>query len=185
MRKDAELNRQKILSSVESLIQQQDMDKIGMREIASAAQIGMGTLYRHYPNKSALCMDLVYGNLQHFIDTASEYLGCYQGNPEVALHYILSEYLVFRENNMGLLESVESNWKQGQVFYQSELYSQLVMLLTRVLKPLKPMFSDKELTFTAEMLTAMLKSDIYAFERLHKGLSQEEILSSLIKLLLN
>ncbi|WCJ47740.1 TetR/AcrR family transcriptional regulator [Levilactobacillus brevis] len=69
MRQDAQYNHQKILTTATHLLSTQDIATMKMTDIAHAAGIGVGTLYRNYPNKSALCLALVYDRLRVFITT--------------------------------------------------------------------------------------------------------------------
>ncbi|WP_037077926.1 TetR/AcrR family transcriptional regulator [Pseudonocardia spinosispora] len=52
-RKDAVLNRERLLSAATTLIAEHGAE-IDVREIARCAGVGMGTLYRHFPTKQAL-----------------------------------------------------------------------------------------------------------------------------------
>ncbi|MGF7236396.1 MAG: TetR/AcrR family transcriptional regulator [Frankia sp.] len=53
MRRDAERNRSRILAAAGELFAEQGLD-VGVDEIARRAGVGMGTLYRRFPNKDAL-----------------------------------------------------------------------------------------------------------------------------------
>lgn len=53
LRKDAERNRTRILDAASELFAEQGLD-VGVDEIARRAGVGMGTLYRRFPNKEAL-----------------------------------------------------------------------------------------------------------------------------------
>jgi AcrR family transcriptional regulator len=53
LRRDAERNRERILSAARELFVEQGL-AVGVDEIARRAGVGMGTLYRRFPNKDAL-----------------------------------------------------------------------------------------------------------------------------------
>ncbi|MCK9893190.1 TetR/AcrR family transcriptional regulator [Frankia sp. AgB32] len=53
LRRDAELNRARILAAARELFVERGVD-VGVEEIARQAGVGMGTLYRRFPNKDAL-----------------------------------------------------------------------------------------------------------------------------------
>lgn len=53
LRRDAELNRARILTAARELFVERGND-VGVEEIARRAGVGMGTLYRRFPNKDAL-----------------------------------------------------------------------------------------------------------------------------------
>src|SRR5690242_18987874 len=57
-RRDAAEHRQRILEVARRLFAEQGVEAVSMHQIALAAGIGQGTLYRRYANKSELCLDL-------------------------------------------------------------------------------------------------------------------------------
>ncbi|MHB2020011.1 MAG: TetR/AcrR family transcriptional regulator, partial [Candidatus Xenobia bacterium] len=58
-RRDAAHNRQRVLDAARALLSRGDLIEVTMDEIAREAGVGIGTLYRRYPHKGALCLDLV------------------------------------------------------------------------------------------------------------------------------
>ena len=76
---------------------------------------------------------------------------------------------------MQLLAFVETGPTVMKTYYQSDLYRQLVQLFKQILKPLNAALSNVELTFQADMLIAMLKSESYAFQRQQRHLSQAQL----------
>lgn len=83
MRKDAETNRLEILKVARFLIAQQGSD-ISMRAIASAAGVGVATLYRNFPTRSDLLRGIAEQVAQEFQEIATETLGEWDGDPESA-----------------------------------------------------------------------------------------------------
>ena len=58
-RADAAANRQHILVAARQLFEQRGVEQVTMDEIARAAGVGKGTLYRRYPDKAALVVELM------------------------------------------------------------------------------------------------------------------------------
>ena len=58
MRRDAERNRRRILDATQKLLAERGLD-ISYDDIAKAAEVGVGTVYRHFPDKSEL-FDLMF-----------------------------------------------------------------------------------------------------------------------------
>src|SRR6266571_7474662 len=58
-RRDAAEHRQRIMEVARRLFAEHGVEAVSMHQIARAAGIGQGTLYRRYAHKGALCMDLL------------------------------------------------------------------------------------------------------------------------------
>ncbi|GAB3658048.1 TetR/AcrR family transcriptional regulator [Actinocorallia lasiicapitis] len=59
MRADAERNRARILAAASELFAERGAPDVTMEEIAKAAGVGRGTLYRRYPDRAAIATDLL------------------------------------------------------------------------------------------------------------------------------
>jgi len=71
-RADAERNRLKLLATAKDVFASKGMD-VGLEEIARAAGVGIGTLYRHFPTREAL-IEQVYRNEANQLGAAAERL---------------------------------------------------------------------------------------------------------------
>ncbi|QIS20273.1 TetR/AcrR family transcriptional regulator [Nocardia terpenica] len=69
MRADAIRNRERIITSAVRLFAEHGPD-VQMCEIAQAAGLGVGTLYRHFPDRRALALDIGAGALHNLTDFA-------------------------------------------------------------------------------------------------------------------
>jgi AcrR family transcriptional regulator len=59
MRADAQRNYQRLLSAANAVFIERGADDVSLEEIARRAGVGIGTLYRHFPNRQAL-LEAVY-----------------------------------------------------------------------------------------------------------------------------
>lgn len=59
LRRDAERNRQRILAAARRLIAEQGLE-VGYEEIAREADVGVGTVYRRFPNRDGLYYELFH-----------------------------------------------------------------------------------------------------------------------------
>jgi AcrR family transcriptional regulator len=59
MRADAKRNYQKLLTAAAEAFAERGADDVSLEEIAKRAGVGIGTLYRHFPNRQAL-LEAVY-----------------------------------------------------------------------------------------------------------------------------
>jgi len=58
-RRDAARNRERVLEAARALFEERGVTCVTMEEIARAAGVGKGTLYRRYPHKGSLCYALL------------------------------------------------------------------------------------------------------------------------------
>jgi AcrR family transcriptional regulator len=66
LRRDAEANRQRILAAAEEVLAARGAD-VGVDEIARAAGVGVGTLYRRFPAKDDLVTAIVEARVQELV----------------------------------------------------------------------------------------------------------------------
>ena len=101
LRRDAELNRLKILASAEEVFADRGLDAT-LDDIAAHAQLGVGTVYRRFPDKEALVNALFAQHLCGLAQIADEAL--LQTDPWEGVVYLLEETLGQQAANRGLRE---------------------------------------------------------------------------------
>ena len=70
-RKDAQRNRQRILEAAKELFAERGLG-VTLHDIADRASVGIGTIYRHFPDKSML-IDIVFeAQLEHMVELLEE-----------------------------------------------------------------------------------------------------------------
>ena len=178
MRKDALKNNKKIVDVIHRLYANQDITQYSMKKIAFEANVGIGTLYRNFPNKDYLLSRLVEDKMEELI--SKEYLFIENSEiNEASFDHFLRSYIDFREENRTILSKIENPSKQLNNFYQSSLYENLVKLINKILTPLIPKTSSQEITFRSDMLIAMLNSNIFSFQRNERKLSTQIIFDNI------
>lgn len=115
LRRDAAENRSRILAESARLFAENGPD-IDVREIARAAEVGMGTLYRHFPTKEALLAAVVQRWVVEWVDAARD---APRGDPWDDLRSFLDDALRRHADHRALLgnagtallkpETVEAN----------------------------------------------------------------------------
>lgn len=68
-RADAELNRARIIAAARSLVQQPD--ELKLNEVAKAAGVGQGTLYRHFASREELLVEVYRDDVHELVEAAA------------------------------------------------------------------------------------------------------------------
>jgi AcrR family transcriptional regulator len=87
-RSDAVENRRRILVAAEKLFARHGVANVNMADIAKAAHVGQGTLYRRFANKGELCLALLDSQMTEFQDQALNTLRKMAGHEEPKLEQL-------------------------------------------------------------------------------------------------
>lgn len=182
-RRDAAENRQRILDAAIRLFERNGVEQVSMNQIAAEAQIGPGTLYRRYRNKSELCHDLIKDNIVLLFEDIDAYLERHRTEPPGRrLEGLLGLFVRFRETKTQLLTGVEDSppASRGKFRTHSPLYNELhekvVALFDEMADDGNPQPSS---VFRADMLLNAISSDSYLFQREVRGYSPETIVEQI------
>ncbi len=187
-RRDAMEHRRRILQAAQSLFAQYGVQAVSMHQIAKAAGVGQGTLYRRYAHKGELCMDLLrehHEQLMHKIDA----LFAEQASSSALerLDGLLKHLIAFLEEQGALLGPIahnemqeafcdETSRSQHISFYLS-LRDLFVSLLTVAVE--QGELASLDISFTADALLNTLHPMFYHIQRQERGLSPERILQGI------
>ena len=104
MRKDALLNRQRVLEAADAMFREHGFE-VSVGEIADAAGVGRGTLFRNFKNKDALIAAVLGERLGEVLDYGRRLLVDDPDDAEVTFTFVAG--LVERqEENRALLQTV-------------------------------------------------------------------------------
>jgi AcrR family transcriptional regulator len=104
MRKDALLNRQRVLEAADTMFREHGLE-VSVGEIADAAGVGRGTLFRNFKNKDALIAAVLGERLGEVLDYGRRLLVEDPDDAEVTFTFVAG--LVERqEENRALLQTV-------------------------------------------------------------------------------
>ncbi|VBB08306.1 tetr bacterial regulatory protein hth signature [Lucifera butyrica] len=188
-RRDAAENRQRILDAALRLFEQNGVEQVSMNQIATEAQIGPGTLYRRYRNKSELCLDLIKDNIVLLFDDIDEYLEANRKNaPDQRLRGLLDLFIRFREKKAQLLTGVEESTpiNSFKSRMQSPLHDDLHQLFVELFDEMHANEQNYlNSVFRADMLLMALSKDFYSFQRNVRGYTPELLLEQLGLIFLN
>lgn len=187
-RRDAAENRALILQTAEKLFEERGVNEVNMADIAQAAGVGKGTLYRRFANKGELCLALMDTQMTDFQDamisrmrTLSE-----QNVPKLKqLDQFLDALVHFTDIHSPLLcvaqragllqEEVENNAIQLPHFWQY----MTVKGLLRSAQIDGELSSDLDVEYLADALLAPLKADIFRYQRRVREFSLDRISAGL------
>src|ERR1700735_4466243 len=103
LRKDAERNRLRILDAARELFAQRGLG-VTLNDIAHHAGVGVGTVYRRFPDKNRLIDDLFEQRLQElvgFVETAAA-----DPDPWRGITVFLEQALELQASDRGLMELI-------------------------------------------------------------------------------
>jgi AcrR family transcriptional regulator len=101
LRRDAERNRQRILAAARTLIAEQGLG-VSHDQLAEAADVAVGTVYRRFPDKESLIEALFTEQMDEIIASARAALEI--TDPWEALVTFMTQSLEIQANNRGLKE---------------------------------------------------------------------------------
>jgi AcrR family transcriptional regulator len=188
-RRDAAEHRQRILVAARALFAAQGVDATNMTEIARAANIGQGTLYRRFAHKGELCEALLQENILCF-QKAMERRFATDPNATALEHLeqLFVQMMLFNEQNHPLLAAMieYANGPRRNDFFQSPYYLWMHATLVRLLEQgiaageIRPLDSE----MTAHMMITALKGTLHCYQCRQLGYTNERILQSIRDLLI-
>src|SRR3712207_596243 len=108
-RADARENRRLLLGVAKQRFAEQGVAATSMQEIARAAGVGQGTLYRHFAHKGALCLALIQDDIAEFQARLSTVVGKSAGglSPLSRLGMLISERVQLMERHLPLFAAID------------------------------------------------------------------------------
>lgn len=180
-RADAAANRALILHTAERLFRERGVENVCMAEIAEAAGVGKGTLYRRFANKGELClalMDTQMAEFQNAMLTLFNGLSA-QGVPYLEqLATFLRSLVEFTEIHSPLLVEVQ---RAGMIQSEERLnlphfwQYMTVSALLRSAERAGELADGLDLEYLGEALLAPLQVDYFRFQRNIRGYTLERI----------
>jgi AcrR family transcriptional regulator len=110
-RADARRNRGRLLAAAAAAFGDSDGSPVPLESIARDAGVGIGTLYRHFPNREALVEAVYRAELSDVAAMAEKLLADHP--PKVALRRWLDRYAAFVAAKRGMAESLRAVVESG------------------------------------------------------------------------
>lgn len=173
-RADAARNRRRILDVAERLFAERGVAATTMDDIAAAAAVGKGTLYRRFGDRAGLgeaLLDERERAIQDAILAGPPPLGP-GADPRVRLHAFLDAFLDYLERDLELI--VMSETARPGARYRSGVHAAWRMHVASLLTAIDGSRTD-DVQLTAELLLAPLAGDLQDFLRHDRGVDGERI----------
>ncbi|OJZ76262.1 TetR family transcriptional regulator [Mycobacterium paraffinicum] len=113
IRSDARRNRERLLEVATAAFAAAEGRAVSLEAIAREAGVGIGTLYRHFPNREALVEAVYRAELAEVAATAGELLERHP--PKIALRRWMDRYAGFVATKRGMAESLAAMVASGTV----------------------------------------------------------------------
>lgn len=171
-RRDALRNRERVLAAAQRLLLHSGVEAVEIRDVAQAAGVGVGTVYRRFGDKSGLVAALLDERERRFQDrllSGPAPLG--PGAPSrerlVAFLHALADLV---DENLPLLRALQDS-KTGARFHVGA-YRAWRLHVTVLLLDAAP---DLDAAWFAELLLAPLAADLYYHQRYELRVSRERL----------
>jgi AcrR family transcriptional regulator len=172
----------RILAAARDLISSLGVAAVSMHQVAKAAGVGQGTLYRRYANKGELCLDLL-GEQGHTLQAETEAFLAHAAaytSARTRLDGVLERLVRFEEANWQLLSAIVEASCGGRrdLQYRNPLVQWLHRTIASLLEEAvaRQDLPGLDVTYTADALLSALAVDLYLFQRQERGFSPERIL---------
>ncbi|MCL4869681.1 MAG: TetR/AcrR family transcriptional regulator [Anaerolineae bacterium] len=183
-RADAAANRLLLLETAERLFAQYGVAAVNMADIAEAAGVGKGTLYRRFPNKATLCLALMDTQMRTFQDEILARLRQMQMQRVPYLQqlgHFLEAFVLFADIHLPLLCEVQrEGWLGDEGVDRPYIWRYLTVkgLLDAAARQ-QEISPDLDTAYLAEALLAPLHPALFHFQRSQRGYELDRISTGL------
>src|SRR5437764_5769521 len=178
-RSDAARNRRRVLAAAERLFAERCVDEVMMEDVARAAGVGKGTLYRRFGDRAGLAvavLDERGRGLQEAILRGPPPLGP-GAPPAERLRGFLEALVDELEASLELILVAETAAPGAR--YRGRVYDAWRLHVTVLLRAALP---GRELGVLADALLAPVAADLYRHLRRERGIDAAEVKASLAML---
>ncbi len=179
-RSDAARNRLKVVKAARVLFEERDITSVTMEDVARAAGVGKGTLYRRFPNKGLLCQALL-DEPTRLVQAEAMRLVSSSGEPLDKLGEFLGMLVRFTEENLDLLYGgneplcgADRLARFAHPAYDWRRWT-ILGLLQAAERVGELVESDLDLEYIAAAILAPLDVDFYYYQRRVQGIPQQRI----------
>jgi AcrR family transcriptional regulator len=184
-RRDAAERRRRILAAARGLFAAQGVDAVCMHEIARAAGVGQGTLYRRFAHKGALCSALLANSAAAFqAEVAAAFAAAGPDAPALdRLALLLERVAAFNDEQAPLLGAIvdAAAGPRRAEAYGAPFYCWLRATTVELLHTAARQgeLAPVDVECAADLILAPLAIDSYRYQREVRGISRERLIATL------
>ena len=183
------VNRERILTAARKLFTAQGVAATSMNQISQEAQVGAGTLYRHFAHKGKLCEALMWDDFAAFQERICDVINGPDA-PESALtrlDHLLVEIISLTLAHIPMLTAMQESGAGHQHTYQGPIYSWVHQQLTSVLTAAaaRSEVINLDVEFTADAILALIAPPLLAFQQQQRGFSPTRITDGVRRLFID
>lgn len=187
-RSDARENRRLILTVAKRLFATQGVGPTSMKEIARAAGVGQGTLYRNFAHKGEVCLAMIKEDLSEFQERVGTLSGDTraEASPLARLDRLLEERVHLTESHLPLFAAMEeaASGDQRKKHFRGPFgawtHERIMALLTEAVA--RGEVATIDIAFTADAILAASSPQLYSYQRHECGYSVERIVAGMRRL---
>ena len=188
-RRDARANRQLLLDVTKRLFAAQGVAATTMKQVAEAAGVGKGTLYRHFADKGELCRALIREDLLAFQERVGARLADARGTPSALarLELLIAERIRLTETHLPLFAAIEEvtagSLEQAKKFrgpFAIWTHARLVALLGEAVE--QGSVAPLDVPLAADVILAAMSPALLGYQRHECGYSVERIIAGMCAL---
>jgi AcrR family transcriptional regulator len=188
-RRDARENRLLLLEVAKRLFDEQGVAATTMKQIASAAGVGKGTLYRHFADKGELCRAMIREDVAVFQERVGAQIADGQqiSSPLKRLELLIAERIRLAERHLPLFAAIEEATsgiqEQARRFrgpFTAWTHGQIVRLLNEGIAQAE--VAPLDVAYIADVLLAAMSPGLLHYQRHECGYSTERIIAGMQRL---
>jgi AcrR family transcriptional regulator len=171
---------QRILRVARQLFTERGVEDVSMHQIAQAAGVGQGTLYRRYAHKGELILDLLHASAERFLeDIQASAQDKEIGSALQRLDRVLRRCIAFVEEEGLFLAAImdTSSAEKREMKFSTRYYRASHSLIAHLLEEAitQQELAPLDTVYTADAIIATSDPALYLFQRQRRGYTPEQI----------
>ncbi|NBD24916.1 TetR/AcrR family transcriptional regulator [Paenibacillus glycinis] len=170
-----------ILQAARSLFAEHGVEEVSMHQIAKSVQIGQGTLYRRYANKSDLCLELMMETFDGLVEEINGLLESMKDLPvKDRLVSVVRRVLAFYHEQLiwlNVIKNCKPSKQDDMYFFDNPCYIKLNKIYRSLLEEAQSKKETIPLTpaFTAHLLLSAILPEPLIYNSKVLGYSIDQI----------